>query len=247
MQKKFLLTVAVLLLGVTLGAGCSKGGSQNQKNTKVEVPADTSDRTFSDPNTKVTFSYGYYLNKDQSSSEPGNVSVTFKKNPNVPDGLIDTLYFSTKTKDAWAAEKAKADPKKVCESNTQPGCEKWDDDYALYQKAITTGNYDGYYGFGGNKVTVNGITFVTIVSYNLDRKQYQTMYTGYSNNTRITFVDPATGGLEYGQPFSMDAKNRELVEKTGAALAKRQKVDDEKTRARADQLYQIVSTVKLGK
>ena len=128
-----------------------------------------------------------------------------------------------------------------------PGCEKWDEDVALYNRVVSTKNFGDYYALGFDTVTLAGIKFIVVVTFNPEREQYQTTYLAYANDTRITFVDPATGGLEYGVPFQMNAKNREAVESTGMRLAKREKIDDVKTRARADELYQIVSTVHLAK
>ena len=249
-MKKFDLFIGALVI-VLVGFGCKQlnllPSSDKQTSVKgVQLPILDHDQVFQDPNTKVSFIYKSYLQKETIISEPGNVMLGFKKRDGTT-GLIDTLYFSTKTHDAWLAEKSKADPSKVCESEVQLGCEKWDASVALYNKVITTNDFKDYYAFGVDKVNIGGIKFVVVVTYNLDRQQYQTTYLAYVNNTRITFVDPATGGLEYGIPFQMNAKNRELVELTGLRLAKRQKIDDIKTRIRADELFQIVSTIQVAK
>lgn len=249
MKKSDLLVGALVV--VLVGFGCKQSGSQAPNNSKtgsqiIEQPSFDRDTIFSNANTKVSFQYKSYLQPDASSIQPGSVTLSFKQKPNA-SGLIDTLYFSTKTRDAWLAEKQKLDPKKPCESYALPGCERWDDDVALYDKVISTNNFGDYYALGFDTVTLGGIKFVIVVTYNPDRQQYQTTYLAYADNTRITFVDPATGGLEYGVPFQMNAKNRELVESTGMHLAKREKIDDVKTRARADELFQIVSTVQLAK
>ncbi len=249
-MKKTDLFIGVLVL-VVVGFACKQSNltspaSKQSGAGQVQLPVIDRDEAFQDPNTKVSFIYKSYLQKETVTSEPGNVMLVFKKKEGT-SGLIDTLYFSTKTHDAWLAEKSKADPTKVCDSEVQAGCEKWDASVALYNKVVSTNNFQDYYAFGVDTVNVGGIKFVAVVTYNVDRQQYQTTYLAYVNNTRITFVDPATGGLEYGVPFQMNAKNREMVELTGLRLAKRQKVDDVKTRARADELFQIVSTVTVAK
>lgn len=248
MKKKNLFIGALALILLGLGCKQSNVALNNQGNNagSVQSLVIDHDQLFQDLNTKVGFIYKSYLDKADTNSAPGAVSVTFKKRDG-SSGLIDTLYFSTKTRDAWLAEKQKLDPKQVCENYNKPGCEKWDADVALYNKVISTNNFEDYYALGVGRVTIGGIRFVVVVTFNPDREQYQTTYLAYVNNTRITFVDPATGGLEYGVPFEMNAKNRELVELTGRRLATRQKIDDVKTRARADELYQIVSTVTLAK
>lgn len=237
-MKKLNILLGGLFAIVLLGAGC-----RNADSPKVEE-----DPVFQDKNSAVSFTYPRYLKVDKVNSAPGAVTATLKKKG--ADGLMDNIYFSVKTRDAWLNEMVKAKvekPNQVCENEEQFGCEKWDENVALYQKAIKDNKFDGYYAMGANKVTINNIPFVTIVTYNIDTKQYQTKYLAYVNNTRITFVDPATGGLEYGFPFQMDAKNRETVELTAQRLAKREKIDDVKTRARADELFQLVSTIEVKK
>lgn len=238
--EKYLVIGAAFIILVALGAGCSK--NNQQANSGLPVNLDT-DATSTDPNTAVSFVLKSYLLKSSSTSTPGSVSEVFRRKPG-SSGLVDTMIFSTKTHDAWLAEKKQ--PGQICTSEDLPGCEKWDQDLALYNTALTKNNFDGYYALGASKTTVGGISFVVIVTYNLDTKQYQTKYIAYVNSTRISFTDPATGGLEYGIPFEMNAKNRELVESTAQKLATRQKVNDEKTRARADELYQMVATVKVA-
>lgn len=225
---------------ILVGAGCNRNAATNTEPEK--------DQVFSDPNTQVTFTVPTSLKVEKATSEPGNVSVILKKNSQ--DGLLDNVRFSTKTREAWLNEMVKArveKPNQVCQNNEAFGCEKWDEEVSAYQRAVRDNNFGGYYALGTNKVTINGVPFVVAVTYNLDTQQYQTKYVAYVNNTRITFIDPATGGLEYGFPFQMDAKNREMVETLGQRIAKREKIDDVKTRARADSLYQLVSTVKINK
>lgn len=243
-NKKFLAVGASILFLVILGAGCSQNQGPQTGSQNIVAPENIDkDVVFSDSNSAVSFTLKSYLQKASGSSTPGSVSAVFNRRPG-SSGMVETMTFSTKTHDAWLAEKK---PSGLCTSEDLLGCEKWDQDLALYNKALTSNNFVGYYALGASKTVVSGIPFVVIVTYNLDTKQYQTKYIAYVNNTRITFVDPATGGLEYGVPFEMNAKNRELIELTAQKLAKRQKVDDEKTRARADELYQMVATVKIGK
>jgi hypothetical protein len=263
-MKKFLTLCSIGAAFVIIGAGCSKPqnpapssssttgtqtetqqnqGGENQ-NTQAQNVSDDADVIFSDPHIPVTFHYIGYLQKQVLQSATGTVRAQFNKRPG-SNGIIDTFTFSAKTKQEFLTEKK--DPTKVCDSEDMPGCEKWDADYALYRKAIAQNNYDGYYALGTNKTVISGIPFVVIVTYNLDTKQYQTRYIGYlGDNLRITFTDPGTGGLEYGVPFQMTAKNRDMVEQLGRNIAKRQKIDDVKTRARADAFFQIVSTVKVN-
>ncbi|MEK7625301.1 MAG: hypothetical protein AAB467_03055 [Patescibacteria group bacterium] len=250
MKKSDLLISATLVI-VLVGFGCKQLGSPTAKNTEpgqsgAEPLVIDHDQFFENSNTKVSFQYKSYLQSDVSSVKPGAVTMSFTRRSGSL-GLIDTLYFSTKTREAWLAEKAKLDPRQVCENYAMPGCEKWDEDVALYNRVVSTKNFGDYYALGFDTVTLAGIKFIVVVTFNPEREQYQTTYLAYANDTRITFVDPATGGLEYGVPFQMNAKNREAVESTGMRLAKREKIDDVKTRARADELYQIVSTVHLAK
>ena len=255
MSKRILLIGSVFLL-FALGAGCSgpKGKILVDKNPVVSNQSvtpevkpevnDDADQIFEDLSTRVSFHYMGYLKKTEVKMTTGSVSIVFKRR----DGStrpIDTLYFSAKTKDAYLAEKQNAPKNLVCENYSQPGCDKWEEDLRLYNRVMSQNNYDEYYAFGGNRVTINGITYVVVVDYNLERQQYQTRYIGFINNTRITFTDPATGGLEYGVPFQMNARNREVIEKTGQKIAKRQKIDDLQTYTRSEALYQIVSTLKL--
>lgn len=248
-MRKFDLVLGALVV-VLVGFGCKQFGPWSSNNPRSgsgdnQLLVIDKDGNFENPNTKVRFQYKSYLQPDSSSVASGTVMVSFKQKAG-STGLIDSLYFSTKTREAWLAEKQKLGSKQVCDDYSKPGCEKWDADVALYRKVISTNDFGDYYALGFDTVTVAGIKFIVVVTYNPDRQQYQTTYLAYVNNTRITFVDPATGGLEYGVPFQMNAKNRELVESTGMRLAKRQKIDDIKTRARADELFQIVSTVRLA-
>ncbi|MFA6105432.1 MAG: hypothetical protein WC725_02415 [Patescibacteria group bacterium] len=258
MINKRKLAYASVLLFFALGVGCpkiknplqvgKKGPAANEQ-TPVQVSpevADDADQIFEDPSTRVSFHYQGYLQKTDVKMASGSVSVVFKRRAG-STRTIDTLYFSAKTKDAYLLEKKNAPKDLVCDNYTKPGCDKWEEDLILYNRAMSQNNFDGYYAFGGNRMTLNGITYVVVVDYNLERQQYQTKYIAFINNTRIMFVDPATGGLEYGIPFQMNAKNRELIEKTGLNLAKRQKIDDMKTVVRADALFQIVATTKLMK
>lgn len=251
-MQKHILAVGGLA-AVLLFAGCGQSptstGNDNTDTTVSSGVNDAKDTVFSDTNTKVTFHYTGYLLKGTVASAPGSVAVTFTKRPG-SSGLIDSLHFSTKTKAASQAEAADAkakNPKLMCDSVEQYGCEKWDEAYATYQKAVKSGDYAGYYAQGASKVVVNGVTYVVTVTYNIDEQQFETTYTGYSNDTRITFVDPTSGGIEYGIPFSMNAKNRDQVEQLAKDIANRQKIADVKTRARADELYTIVSSVQLAK
>lgn len=202
-----------------------------------------SDKKFTSQNLPVTFSYQRYLNAETVSNVPGSVFVIFRKDPSSP-GLIDQVLFSAKTHDAWKKEMeqaALAKDRPVCESEAQFGCEKWDEDFALYQKAIKDHNYDGYYALAASTVTVNSIPFLILVTYNVDTQQYQTTYIAYTNNVRLTFVDPASGALEYGVPFHMTAKNRTLVEDTAKNIAIRRNLDRD-VNTRAELLYDIVSS-----
>lgn len=229
---------------VLLGIGCQKNNQNNNENTQQD---ENLDRVYEDSNTAVSFTYPFYMEKESEQKTDGSVYVKFKKRAN-KEGEIDNLIFSTKTKKAWEAERDKAkseNPNQVCESEDQFGCEKWNENFASYQRAISNNIFTNYYALGTSKKIINGIPFVVVVTYNIDTQQYQTKYIAYTNDTRITFIDPSTGGLEYGIPFQMNAKNRELVELTGQRLANREKVDDIKTRARADALFQVVSTVKV--
>jgi hypothetical protein len=255
MHKRILVISSVILL-FAIGVGCSKtknnviGNNNATQSTEQKPPvlspevADDADQIFEEQTTRVSFHYQGYLQKTEVKIATGSVSIVFKRRTG-STRTIDTLYFSAKTKEAYLQEKITAPKDLVCENYRQVGCDKWEEDLVLYNRAMSQNNYDGYYGFGGNRVTLNGITYVVIVDYNLEREQYQTRYIGFINNTRIMFTDPATGGLEYGVPFQMNAKNRELIEKTAQKLAKRQKIDDMKTVVRAEALYQIVSTLKL--
>lgn len=242
---------------LTLGFGCSsansnnKGSNYNSQSSTGQnndnQPASTAPLIFQDSNTAVSFTYPSYLDKADVNSKPGAVSVTLNKRPG-ESGSLDTVTFSTKTHDAWQAEKpVNASSTAVCDSEDQLGCEKWDADNALYRVALTTNKFDGYYALGASRTTINGVPFVVIVTYNIDTKMYETKYLTYINNTRITFVDPASGALEYGAPFQLNAKNRELVELTAKNLATRLQISDVKNRARSDELYAIVASLQFHK
>lgn len=246
MNKKLSLLLSVVFLLVTLGLGCARNnGNDNNPNPTNN----DEDQVFQDPNSAISFTLYNYLQKDKASSEPGAVLASFKKK-NGKTGPIDNLIFSTKTREAWQKEVQDAkskNPNMVCENYEQYGCEKWDDDYTMYQRAINNNRFEGYYALGTSKKVINSIPFVVVVTYNIEKQQYQTKYVAFVNNTRVTFTDPATGGLEYGVPFQMTAKNRELVELTAQRLAKRENLDDVQTRARADALYQLISTIQVKK
>lgn len=252
MNKKLLVIGAALFL-LTLGAGCRsqvpKNGSKKIDNVEQQAKKspeelDDADQVFEDLSTRVSFHYMGYLQKSEVRVTTGSVYIVFKRREG-STRPIDTLIFSAKTKDAYLAENLNAPKGTVCEDYTLPGCDKWEDDLKLYNHAMSQNAYDGYYGFGGSRVTLNGITYVSVVDYNAERQQYRTRYIAFINNTRITFTDPATGGLEYGVPFQMNARNREMIEKTGQKLAKREKIDDTQTYTRSQAFFQIVSTLKL--
>lgn len=259
-MKKYIAVAGVVSI-LVLGAGCSKGVSNNSNQpagsnttdgqvTSNPVFDDTKDIVFSDPNTKVTFHHLSYLQPTDVKSVPGAVSFTLAKRPGSTAGLIGDVLFSTKTRDASMAELDAVRIKSsglICDSEAQLGCDKWDQNYALYKKAIQTNDYTGYYAMGASKVVINGITYVVAVTYNMNNQQYQTTYTTFTNNTRITFVDPATGGIEYGVPFNMNAKNRTMVETIAKNLANRSKIDDVQMRARTDEFFNLVSSVKIAK
>lgn len=242
MHKKFLKIAGTVAIFVLLGAGCF-GGNSGTYTPGDGMPANLDqDYTFVDLNTPITFTVKSYLQQNVVSSTPGAVRVSFDRKPG-STGLIETVTFSTKTREALLSEKK---PAGVCQNEIDPGCEKWDENVAAYNRAIQSGNFNGYYALGADKTTVNDIPFVVAVTYNPDNQLFQTKYTAYVNETRITFIDPASGGLEYGVPFQMDAKNRELVEKTAQDIASRKNISDPKNRARADELYQMVETIKIG-
>lgn len=245
------LGVLAFLLLVT---GCGVGPSSKSENEKkaeeaAAVKNDGADVVFTDSATKVSFHYTGYLQKNIVRSTPGSVVALFKKRPGSAVGMLDGLAFSTKTAEAQAAEVADAkakNPKMVCENYDQYGCEKWDQDYALFQKAIKSNDFSGYYALAATKAVINGMTYVVAVTYNTDTQLFQTTYTTFTKNTRITFVDPATGGIEYGIPFSMNAKNREQVEAIAKSIAERKQIADVKTRARTDELNSLVATAQLA-
>jgi|GEM_PF-4925067 hypothetical protein len=260
-MKKYIAVAGVVSI-LILGVGCSSnvsntsntqsGGTSTAGDQPVTNPVfnDTKDVVFSDINTDVAFHYLSYLKPTDVVILPGAVSFKLVKRPGSTAGLLDNILFSTKGRDAWAAELMAVKPKSpgiICDDEMQYGCEKWDEKYQLYIKALKTNDFSGYYAMGAGKMVINGITYIVTVTYNMENQQYQTTYTAYVDNTRITFVDPASGGIEYGIPFSMDAKNREMVETIAKNLASRKRVDDVKMRARADELFYMVSTVVMTK
>ncbi len=240
------LSLGALLLLAVAGCGSSKTPvTSNEPSGNSSAPTTVDEEKKLIPfGSPVTLTHPSYLVSETISSRPGSALLLFKKAPN-KQGILDTFLFSTKTYDSWKEEMKQAvSSTTVCESEAQFGCERWDEDFALYQKALKTKTFDGYYALAGRIETINGIQYVILVTYNVDTKQYQVTYLGYSKNTRLTFVDPAAGALEYGQPFYMTAKNRSLVEDTAVNLAKREKLD-EKTASRASALYAVVASAHL--
>lgn len=261
-MKRSYLAAGALAFLLIAGVGCSKQPAANkatgpeEKNqtssdgwtpkTLSPEAYDDSDQIFEDKGTGLSFHFMGYLQKTDMKAASGSVSFVLKRREG-STRPIDTLYFSMKTRAAYLAEKAAAPKNISCDSYDKPGCDKWEDDLVLYNRAMSQNNFDGYFALGSNRVTMNGITYAVVVDYNLDRQQYQTRYIAFINDTRIVFRDPATGGLEYGVPFQMNARNRELIEKTAQKIAKRQKIDDQKTYDRANALYQLVATLKIAK
>lgn len=245
-MKKYILALLSISLMTVAGCGATTPAPSGTPTAPVEDT--TSEKTFSAPGVPVTFRYQPYLQVVSNSTTPGSATLFFRKRAKAPE-LLDQFLFSTKTHDAWkleADQAAKIKNRPICESEAQFGCEKWDEDFALYQKAINQNNFDGYYALAGTKTIINKIPYIVLVTYNVDTKQYQTTYLAYVNNTRITFVDPAAGALEYGQPFHMTAKNRTDVETLAKNIAIRKNLDSQ-VNARVGLLYDIVSTVQFTK
>ncbi len=228
-------------------AGCGKS-TPEQVNANQPPEDPNAEKTFSATGVPLSFRYQGYLQAASSSTTPGAATIFFRKRAGASE-LLDQVLFSTKTRAAWEEEAKQAaliKNRPICESEAQFGCEKWEEDFALYQKAIKENNFDGYYVLAGARTTINKIPYIVLVTYNVDTKQYQTTYLAYVNDTRITFVDPSAGALEYGQPFYMTAKNRSDVEMTAKNIANRKNLDPQ-VNARAALLYDIVSTVEFKK
>lgn len=230
------------------GCGVTAPTTPGSGTSTLPTEDPNAEKTFSAPGVPVSFRYQGYLQVVSNSTTPGAATLFFRKRVKAPE-LLDQFLFSTKTHDAVKAEveqASKIQNRPICESEAQFGCEKWDEDFALYQKAINQNNFDGYYALAGSKAIINKIPYIVLVTYNVDTKQYQITYLAYVNDTRITFVDPAAGALEYGQPFYMNAKNRTDVETLAKNIALRKNLDAQ-VNARVGLLYDIVSTVEVKK